>query len=491
MSKSDNLGDFLTSVANALRTKLGSHAPIHPQDFDTCILALEGGDNVVGVGGIEEGFNVTFSVEGEDYALFSVQSGGSVPRPTNPSRTGYHFTGWYTAAAGGTRITFPYTPSANVTLYAGWSDQVTTVGFTGLTRSDGVLTWTDDIASCTGYTTTTVDFNVNVQNDLDDYFPFSEIAEMTDADGNTFVKFPKIWVNWITDASGYIDGIRISNVRIDEYSFIPDCFLDPKNTTCTTYLDYFALGKYEASGSISKMYSKSGQTCLLAITRADSRSAARAYGVEGNYYNGYQLEDFSMLAVYNFLCMMYYKTSNIQTVYGGRTGSGTHTGWNYYEPTGSCDDIPGLNGWNKVTDCVKMLGIENPYGHCGKWIDGVFFDKAQIFAHRLPQYYSDSTTNSVLLDFTRVLITSRYIQFLKKGGSLTTRSYVYANVASGTSSAEYTGDISSNTESGTVLFAGGSNTGGDYAGLWALYGRLTESGTYGYVGARLAYRPVN
>jgi uncharacterized repeat protein (TIGR02543 family) len=41
--------------------------------------------------------------------------------PSTPSRTGFTFAGWYTAPSGGTEVTFPYTPSVNITLYARWS----------------------------------------------------------------------------------------------------------------------------------------------------------------------------------------------------------------------------------------------------------------------------------------------------------------------------------------------------------------------------------
>ena len=43
MSKSDNLTDFLTDVADAIRTKEGSSGTINPQDFSTRIANLQSG----------------------------------------------------------------------------------------------------------------------------------------------------------------------------------------------------------------------------------------------------------------------------------------------------------------------------------------------------------------------------------------------------------------------------------------------------------------
>lgn len=442
-----------------------------------------------GGGGIDGGYNVTFVSGGDDYAIVSVVAGNSVTRPANPTQTGYSFTGWYTAATGGEKITFPYTPSGDTTLYAQFIEQ-SVIGFTGLTNGDSPtpdLVFTDDIAGVSKYTTEADGTNVIVHNDLDGYFPFSEISEYTDGDGNVFVKYPKMWIKWVLDGSGNIDGIKISNVKADDDYFIPDAFLNP--AAMNTYLDYFALGKYEASGSSSKIYSKSGQTCLVNVTRGESRTAARAYGTVGDLYNGYQQIDLSMLTLYNFLCMLYYKTPNIQRVYGGRTGSET-TGWSDAANTGSCDGITGLNGWDTVTDCVKMLGIENPYGNINKWIDGVFFSTGAIYAHRLPQQYADSSSNAVNLGFSRPTGVS-YVSKLKKGTSDATRSFVYCSSVTDGSSTKYVGDSYSYYASGVVLYAGGRWNAASGAGLWYLNGDYSASYANSNVGGRLAYRPVN
>lgn len=62
----------------------------------------------------------------------SSTSAAAVTLPT-PSRTGYNFNGWYTAASGGTKVGdagASYTPTGNVTLYAQWTAQVVAPTFT-------------------------------------------------------------------------------------------------------------------------------------------------------------------------------------------------------------------------------------------------------------------------------------------------------------------------------------------------------------------------
>lgn len=458
----------------------------------TVTVAVEasgGGSSVVG------GYGVTFSANGLTYAYVSVTAGQSVARPTgSPARAGYAFAGWYTEAEGGERVKFPFVPTEDTTIYAHFTASIV-LGVTGLTGSTGVLTLTDAAADVAAYETSANGDYTSVSNDLDAMWPFSAIEEYTDADGNVMVKFPKFWMKWLTNDSGVIDGYQIANGQVDEDYFIPDAFLDPKcyGTDEYTYLDYFALGKYEASGSSSKMYSKTGATCLVNITRANARAGARAYGTSANYYNGYQQLDFAQLIAYNLLCMMYYRTANIQKVYGGRTGSVSGHSWSAASVTGTTDGCVGMNGWNTSTDCVKMLGIENPFGNIFKWVDGVYFSGSTIYAHKFPQHHADSSANGKALGFSRPT-SSNYIKSMKHGTESDTpqndvRSYAYASDVTG-SETTYYGDYCYYSSSGVVLTCGGDWNDAGKAGLWCLYGRDSASSSDSSVGARLSFRPL-
>ena len=440
-----------------------------------------------GGGSVEGGYTVTFMSEGLQYAVSSVTPGQVINRPTAPTTAGKYFSGWYTAETAGLKIDFPYTPTGNITLYAHFSEQIV-VGVTGLTNEDGTLTLTDNIVGLEGYTQSQNGEYVSVISPLSEYFPFNEIEEFTDDSGNVFVKFPKLWMKWEVNDSGVITGYKFSNGQADDEYFIPDAFLDPTYLTQDTYLPYFALGKYEMSGSTSKGYSKSGATCLVNVTRANARSAARAYGSASNLYNGYQQLDFAQFTLYNLLCMMFYQHSNIQKVYGGRTGSGTVTSWSSASVTGTCDGLIGMNGWNTSTDCVKMLGVENPYGNIFKWVDGVYFSSATIYAHRYPQQFADSTSNGTALGFSRST-SSAYIKSFKKGTAVKTQSYMYC-AETGGSASQYCGDYCYYSSTGVVLRVGGSWNYASDAGLWYLYGGDKASSSYSHIGARLSYRPL-
>ena len=71
----------------------------------------------------QEPITVTYNANGGTCGTTSEIYDGDLTLPT-PTRTGYTFNGWYTAASSGTKIGdagAAYTPSANITLYAQWT----------------------------------------------------------------------------------------------------------------------------------------------------------------------------------------------------------------------------------------------------------------------------------------------------------------------------------------------------------------------------------
>ena len=53
-------------------------------------------------------------------ALTQATEGGSIAKPTDPTRSGFNFGGWSTTDGGTTAVTWPRTPSSSETLYAIW-----------------------------------------------------------------------------------------------------------------------------------------------------------------------------------------------------------------------------------------------------------------------------------------------------------------------------------------------------------------------------------
>lgn len=67
--------------------------------------------------GVTGGYTVTFVAEGNPYTIISVTAGSAIEEPIPPEVTG-SVTGWSTDEAGTNLVSFPYTPTADITLYA-------------------------------------------------------------------------------------------------------------------------------------------------------------------------------------------------------------------------------------------------------------------------------------------------------------------------------------------------------------------------------------
>jgi uncharacterized repeat protein (TIGR02543 family) len=66
-------------------------------------------------------YTITFSSEGGSRVEpVTAEEGTAVAGPISPVRKGYTFTGWYSAANGGNRYSWPHTLTGNVTMYAQW-----------------------------------------------------------------------------------------------------------------------------------------------------------------------------------------------------------------------------------------------------------------------------------------------------------------------------------------------------------------------------------
>lgn len=67
-------------------------------------------------------YTVTFDAKGgTTVEAQTVSSGGNIASEPVTTKSGYTFDGWYDAETGGNKITFPYTPTGSITLYAHWT----------------------------------------------------------------------------------------------------------------------------------------------------------------------------------------------------------------------------------------------------------------------------------------------------------------------------------------------------------------------------------
>lgn len=358
----------------------------------------------------------------------------------------------------------------------------TVIGFKGMTDESGELTWTGDIAKYNddeAYETESAGNYVKVTSKLDNVFPYNSIIEVQDKSGNEFVGFPKMYMSYNKNGFGYIDGVNFANYKVNDSYFISDAWLNPDGSG--NYVDYFYIGKYEASGSTSKIFSKVGETPLVSVTREGFRTAARSYGTAKNNYNGYQQLDIAMYTVYALLTSCYYRTDNIETVYSGDSDT------KEIDKTGTTDGCNGLNGWNTSTHAVKMLGIENIYGSAWEWCDGIYFNVERVFYISNPTKFSD-TEGGMNIGFSRPTVAG-WLEYLKAGTSSYTQSVLFPAVVGG-SADTFEGSGYTYWDEAIMMWIGGAADSGDKCGLWAFGCNVEADKRYEMCSGRLCGRDL-
>lgn len=528
---------YYQDIANAIRAKTGNNGGLKPSEMAAAINSIRGA--------MGQNSRVVRFMNGDDvYAVFEVAAGQSISKPETPGGDeGLYFIGWYTDGEKGVQVSFPFSPLVDTVLYARYSEKIM-LCITGLELADSSIP-ADPTQPNPPLTLEVMDENgekidgnwnyvhaeteqgsgkYEIISELQNFFPFNQISEIK-IENNILVKFPKFWMKWTYTENGVLTGYNIAsyNPNTDgetEY-FIPDAFLKPKilDGEKDIYLNYFALGKYEltksASGASLAAFSMSGVTPLTGITvalgskethvRAYIRDYIRSYH-GNNAYKGFQLQDYSQRVVYNLLVMMFFQHSNIQNVLPGMT---TLTQTSILK-TGVCDFSTKLNCYDADTSFIKLLGVENPYGHIWEWVDGVCFTSEGFYVQRDPNKFSDNLEDSTMaLEFSAEWPYSGnnwwyggYIKSFQAGikseqGDY--RSYIFpsevikvtdVNISPKDSSAgDFVGKYMDKGDEAVVIYMGGAYNSKDQAGLWSI---KTYDDTYDdhAMGSRVAYRPI-
>lgn len=330
--------------------------------------------------------------------------------------------------------------------------------------SPSALTRTDDAVGLNVTVGTS-----EITSDFDNCYPWSNIEEVTDGAGNVFVKIPKFYSKITKNADGTYKH-QLSGTKHEGF--------DTLFKVGAKEIDYVMVGKYEGSGSSSRVYSKSGQMPLLSITMDNFRNGCKANGA------GYQQYDFLIDLIIKELWLVEMKTTDCQSIMYGYANSnsskiitgGTDT---VATPTGS----PISNSDGK--HACKYRGIENPWGNIFKWCDGISFSGSSVYVCTEPTAYSAGKTTGLYEYYgTRASRDG----FVKTVAPLAEGSLIQYVTAVGADESSYYCDNS--WVGGTVLYCGGHWSNGANAGLWCWGGKASASDTNGSGGGRLCYKPT-
>ncbi len=327
------------------------------------------------------------------------------------------------------------------------------------------LTRTDDAVGLN----VTVGVN-EIVSDFDRCYPYSDMQEVTDEHGNVFIKIPKFYAKITKNADGTFKH-QISGVRYEGFTTL---FVDGAGNE----LDYILVGKYEGSGSASRVYSKSGATVLVNITCDNFRNGCKANGA------GYQQYDFLIDLIIKELWLVEMKTTNSQAImygYANGNSAAVATGRTDAVKTPSGSEVSNTDGKH----ACKYRGIENLWGNVYKWVDGISFSSEKVYVCTDPKSYAAGKT------------ASPYVYQGDRAGSGWIKTVAplnrhpliqYATVASGGSSSTYFADYAN--DGGSVLAVGGNWSYASYAGLWYWSGSCAPSYAYSFIGGRLCKKPL-
>ena len=330
--------------------------------------------------------------------------------------------------------------------------------------SPSALTRTDDAVGLNVTVGTS-----EITSDFDNCYPWSNIEEITDGAGNVFVKIPKFYSKITKNADGTYKH-QLSGTKHEGF--------DTLFKVGAKEIDYVMVGKYEGSGSSSKVYSKSGQTPLMEITMDDFRTGCIANGA------GYQQYDFLIDLILKELWLVEMATTNCQAkMYGYANGNSAEIN------TGATDTVATPTG-SPVSNtdgkhACKYRGIENLWGNIYKWCDGISFSGSSVYVCTEPTAYSAGKTSG-LYEYYGTCASSN--GFVKTFAPLAEGSLIQYVTAVGEDESSYYCDKS--WQGGTVLGYGGYYGSGAGAGLWCWDGYRSASDSRGNVGGRLCYKPV-
>lgn len=358
-------------------------------------------------------------------------------------------------------------------------------GVNGVGGENPQLTRTDDATGLKYYKG-----KQEIESDFSLCYPWGMIHDVTDEFGNVFVKIPKFYSRVTKNPNGTYK-YQISGIRYEGFSTL---FIDGKGNE----IPYVLIGKYEGSGSKSRIYSKSGKNVLGSILISGARNACRANG------EGYQQFDFLLDGIIKHLFLVEFATTNCQSIMAGWT-SGTaalitgHTD-SVKTASGSCNtnhDVLCDNIHGDGLHACKYRGIENPWGNACIWIDGINIREEKIFICTDPTSYQSGIYTPPYFYVGDRVRKDGFVRTVTQFEKMPLIGYISEVIGMAGDGEQYYYDkyycdyTFHKPSNGTTIFTGGHWTENGRIGLWfwnSMNNHATGNNTY--IGARLCYKPI-
>lgn len=176
--------------------------------------------------------------------------------------------------------------------------------------------------------------------------------------GDVMIEIPKIGYKIVTSGSN-IDIQVTEDPNADGFCY------DAHSKNSVGDCDKIYIGSYLGYVSANKLYSLSGTSPTNNITLTNARKYATAKGA------GYELFSFYPLTLLQCLFLIIFKNRNSWDALGRG-----YSNADFPSNTGATNTNIFTYGSSSESVHVKFLGIEDFWGNCLYWVDGIYFDSS-------------------------------------------------------------------------------------------------------------------
>jgi len=338
-------------------------------------------------------------------------------------------------------------------------------------------------------------------------------SDLTGADGNVMVEIPKFYYR--QNRSGSLYNWEISHVDLPGFVVHPAFVKDGSEVATRYYGAYDAcVLDVSASAYISglNLDDNTSNVDLTATTGDQLASVKGVYPMVGltrdefrklaaNTGTGWRQVDFTLWSAVQMLYLIESQTFFSQDVLGAGNTNGSylsssadqndspHTiaGAGDAIGNGSTDTTSGAGVSAKPgTSFMKYRGIENLYGNCWSWVDGININvgsTGNVHITNDVSDFADNTSTNMDLIATALETGSNYIRDLLPSEG----TFLASNVTGGSSTTYITDRHFGSGSSNRVARVGGDAFFGSAAGVFCLSARNGSSGADRIIGARLSF----
>lgn len=370
-------------------------------------------------------------------------------------------------------LSIPLSKTYGVRIATGTSDPASALTYTddAVGKSAGWANWKDepifkDIKPCV-VKDGVVQYYLNPDNFTQKAEGGSATINSTSA-GDVMIEIPKIGYK-ITTSGSNID-IKVT----DDPNAEGFCY-DAHSKNSVGDCDKIYIGAYLGYNSGSKLYSISGQSPTVDISLTNARKYATARG------DGYELFSFYPMTLLQCLFLIIFKNRNSQAALGqGYVGASAKAN------TGATNSNTFTYGSSSDTTHVKFLGIEDFWGNCFYWVDGIYLNNSR----KILTYYKNmtGTDNGSNYQYSETGPTSDIGGYMNQVIGSNHGGFVVKDNAGSTST--YYCDLTYASAGCCASFGGSWNFGAD-AGAFLLVVSYAASDSNSAIAARLVYKHVS